>query len=158
MGAGGRHGDVENTVDPSEQVRKTVVVNLRGMRDRDSLHNACVAWTAGGVRRARPSSRSRLAKAVATLSALRCSPHVHTSSVRWTLNRKFAFSRYNRISIIPSCCPLEGSLLHVTATDPIERLLYSSVADPIEEGRRQLARVGVLRNASVVNMRVMPSW
>ena len=30
-------------VDPAEQVRETVVVNLTGMRDRGSLRDACVA-------------------------------------------------------------------------------------------------------------------
>lgn len=145
-------------VDPAEQVRETVVVNLTGMRDRGSLRDACVAWTTGGVRRARPSSRSRLVKAVAILGALRRSPHVHTSSVRWTPHRKSALPSYDRISIIPSRCPLEGSFLHVIAADPIERLLCSPAADPIEERRRQLARVGVLRKVSVVNVLVMPSW
>ena len=69
-------------VDLAEQVRETVVVNLIGMRDRGLLCDTCVAWTRGGVRRARPSSCSQLVKAVATLGAMRCSPHVHVSSVR----------------------------------------------------------------------------
>ena len=68
------------------------------------------------------------------------------------------FPSYERISIIPLRCPLEGSLLHVTAVDLIEHLLSCPAVDLIEEGRQQLARVRVLCEASVVNMQVMPSW
>ena len=144
-------------MDPAEQVRETAVVNLRGMRDLGLFRDAYVAWTTGGVLHTQPSSRSRLVEAVTTLGALRRSPHIHTSSIRWTPHRKSPFPSYDQILIIPLCCPLKGSLLHITSADPIERLLYIPAADPTKEGRWQLARVGVLREASLVNLQVIPS-
>ena len=104
------------------------------------------------------TATSFVSRSVALPNALRQSRHVHTSSVRWSPRRKSALPSYDRISIIPSRCPLEGSFIHVIAADPIERLLCSPAADPIEERRRQLGRVGILREASVVNLRAMPSW